>query len=226
MQFCEIACSEPMEGSLRWTMQIITDECIRLEVVEFVECMADNTVCDGMKKTKSNRFSKKWCIPEANAEYAAKMEDVLDVYQRPYDPLHPVVCISETNKQLLKEICLPAGQPEKRGSKYEQNGVVNVFMIFEPLAGKRETIVTETRSAIDFANVLKYTSDVMYPDAEKIILVTDNQNTHSTVSLYKAFTPEKVCRIVNHFEWHYIPKGASWLNNGGDRNWYYASPGS
>jgi len=90
--------------------------------------------------------------------------------------------------------------------------VANIFMIAEPLAGKRETIVNETRNAIDFAHVLKHTSDVMYPHAEKIILVTDNLNIHETASLYKAFPPEEAHRIANRFEWHYTPKHGSWLN--------------
>ena len=142
------------------------------------------------------------------------MEDVLDVYQRPYDPLNPVVCIDETNKQLIKETRIPCapGQPEKVDSEYERNGVADVFMIFEPLAGKRETIITETRTAIDFAHVLKFTSDIMYPFAEKITLITDNLNTHSTASLYKAFSPEEAHQIANRFEWHYTPKHGSWLD--------------
>lgn len=142
------------------------------------------------------------------------MEDVLDVYQRPYDPLCPVVCIDETNKQLIKETRIPCkpGEIEKVDSVYERNGVVDVFMIFEPLAGKREVKVTDTRTAVDFANVLKYTSDVLYPHAEKIVLVTDNLNTHSTASLYKAFQPEEANRLAKRFEWHYTPKHGSWLD--------------
>jgi len=142
------------------------------------------------------------------------MEDVLDVYQRPYDPLNPVVCIDETNKQLVIETRMPCepGQPEKVDYEYERNGVANVFMISEPLAGKRETLINETRKAIDFANVLKYTSDVMYPHAEKIVIVTDNLNIHETASLYKTFPPEEAHRIANRFEWHYTPKHGSWLN--------------
>ena len=96
--------------------------------------------------------------------------------------------------------------------EYERNGVANVFMISEPLAGRRETIVNETRNAIDFAHVLKYTSDVMCPHAEKIVMLTDNLNTHETASLYKAFPPEEAHRLANRFEWHYTPKHASWLN--------------
>jgi hypothetical protein len=94
----------------------------------------------------------------------------------------------------------------------ERNGVADVFMIFEPLAGKRETIVSETRTAVDFADVLKFTADKMYPFAEKIVLVTDNLNTHSPASLYKAFPPEEARRLTERFEWHYTPKHGSWLD--------------
>jgi hypothetical protein len=142
------------------------------------------------------------------------MEDVLDVYQRPYNPLRPVVCIDEANKQLIKQIRIPCapGQPEIVDYEYERNGVADVFMIFEPLAGKRGTIVTKTRTAIDFANTLKHVSDIMYPDAEIIVLLNDNLNTHGAASLYKAFPPEEAHRLANRFEWHYTPKHASWLN--------------
>jgi hypothetical protein len=142
------------------------------------------------------------------------MEDILDVYQRSYDPLKPVVCIDETNKQLIKQTRIPCapGQPEIVDYEYERNGVADVFMIFEPLAGKRDTIVTTTRTAIDFANALKHTSDILYPHAEKIILVNDNLNTHGPSSLYKAFPPEEAHRIATRFEWHYTPKHASWLD--------------
>ena len=142
------------------------------------------------------------------------MEDVLDVYQRPYDPLLPVVCIDETNKQLVIETRTPCepGQVEKVDYEYERNGVANIFMISEPLAGKRETVVNETRTAIDFAHVLKHISDVMYPHVEKIVVVTDNLNIHEIASLYKAFTPEEAHRIANRIEWHYTPKHGSWLN--------------
>ena len=120
-----------------------------------------------------------------------KTEDVPEVYQRPYDPLRPVVCIDETNKQLLKEtrVACEPGQPEKVDSVYVRNGVADVFMISEPLAGRRETVVTQSRTALDFAEFLRHTSDTLYRKAEKIILVTDNLNTHSWASLYKAFPP-------------------------------------
>lgn len=157
---------------------------------------------------------KEWCIPQADAEFVAKMEDILEVYQRPYDPLCPVVCIDETNKQLIQETRIPCepGQPEKVDSVYVRNGVADVFMIAEPLAGRRETVVSRTRTALDFAGILRYTSDTLYPRAEKIVLVTDNLNTHSPVSLYKAFIPEEARRLAERFEWHYTPKHGSWLD--------------
>ena len=142
------------------------------------------------------------------------MEDVLEVYQRPYDSLCPVVCIDEMNRQLVEETRVPcqAGQPEKVDSEYVRKGVMDVFMIAEPLAGKRDTVVTHRRTAIDFAHVLQHTSDVLYPQAEKIVLITDNLNTHTAASLYKAFSPEEARRLTQRFEWHYTPKHGSWLN--------------
>ena len=142
------------------------------------------------------------------------MEDVLEVYQRPFDPLQPVVCIDEMNRQLVEETRIPCkeGQAEKVDSEYVRKGVMDVFMIAEPLAGKRDTVITQTRTAIDFAHVLKHTSDVLYPQAEKIILVTDNLNTHTSASLYKAFAPEEARRLAERFEWHYTPKHGSWLD--------------
>ena len=109
------------------------------------------------------------------------MEDVLEVYQRPYDPLRPVVCMDEMNRQLVEETRIPckARQLEKVDSEYVRKGVMDVFMIAEPLAGKRDTVVTYRRTAVDFAHVLLHTSDVLYPQAEKIVLVTDNLNTHT-----------------------------------------------
>ena len=157
---------------------------------------------------------EEWCIPEVSAEFVAKMKDVLAVYERPYDPLRPVVCIDEMNRQLVEERRIPceSGQPERVDSEYVRKGVMDVFMIAEPLAGKRDTVVTEKRTAVDFAHILRRTSDVLYPQAEKIVLVTDNLNTHTTASLYKAFPPEEARRLAERFEWHYTPKHGSWLD--------------
>lgn len=144
------------------------------------------------------------------------MEDVLSVYLRPYDPKCPVVCIDESSKQQIQEVIerLPMrpGESIKFDSEYKRNGVSNLFMIFEPLGGKRHVKVTDRRTAIDFAYCLEDLVDVHYPEADKIILIMDNLNTHAEASLYKAFAPEKAFRIAQKLEIHYTPKHGSWLN--------------
>lgn len=159
---------------------------------------------------------KEWCIPKAGAEFVAAMEDVLDVYQRPYNPLYPVVCLDEANRQLIEETrpSLPVkpGEIKKVDYEYRRNGVVDLFMIFEPLAGQRHVVVTDTRKRIDFAHCVKLLVDEYYPDCEKIVLVMDNLNTHSIASLYTAFVPAEARRLAEKLEIHYTPKHASWLN--------------
>jgi hypothetical protein len=144
------------------------------------------------------------------------MEDVLEVYTRPYDPRRPQVCIDETSKQLVAETRAPLpaapGQPERVDYEYERKGTANLFMVFEPLAGQRWVTVTERRTAVDFAHLLREVSDVQYPHAEKIVLVMDNLNTHKLASLYEAFTPAEARRLMERFELHYTPKHGSWLN--------------
>lgn len=144
------------------------------------------------------------------------MEDVLEVYKRPYDPSHPVVCMDESSKQQTKEVHKPIsakpGSEEKFDTQYERNGVSNLFMFFEPLAGKRDVIVTDTRTAVDWAHQIRELVDARYPQAEKITLVMDNLNTHVGASLYKAFEPEEARRILDKLEIHYTPKHGSWLN--------------
>jgi hypothetical protein len=144
------------------------------------------------------------------------MEDVLDVYERPYDPRHPQVCIDEASKQLVGEVRdpLPAtpGHPAREDYEYERKGVANLFMVTEPLRGWRQVTVTDQRTSQDFAQVLKDLVDVQYPDAELIELVVDNLNTHTPAALYATFAPEEAHRIAAKLEWHYTPIHGSWLN--------------
>ena len=144
------------------------------------------------------------------------MEDVLEVYKLPYDEKRPVVCLDETNRQLIEETRTPRpvrpGQAAVYDYEYARNGVANLFMMFEPLAHRREVAVTERRTAQDFAHCLRDMADTQYPDAEKIIVVMDNLNTHSLSSLYAAFEPDKARRLCERFEIHYTPKHGSWLN--------------
>jgi len=162
-------------------------------------------------------LSKQWCIPpKANAEFVWKMEDVLEVYKRPYDPKRPVVCLDETSKQLIGEVRTPVpaapGQVAHYDCEYVRNGVANLFMLFEPLAGQRDVEVTDRRTKKDYAQCLGKLSDQMYPDAEVIVLVQDNLNTHSPASLYEAFAPAEAKRLAERFEFHYTPKHGSWLD--------------
>jgi hypothetical protein len=144
------------------------------------------------------------------------MEDVLSVYRRPYDPKRPVVCMDESSKQLVQEIrqSLPAkpGSEEKYDCEYKRNGTSNIFVFTEPLRGKRYFDVTDRRTKIDWAWQIKKLLDVHYPDAEKVVLVMDNLNTHSGASLYSAFEPEEALRLLDRLEIHYTPKHGSWLN--------------
>jgi hypothetical protein len=144
------------------------------------------------------------------------MEDVLEVYHRPYDPRRPQVCMDEQPVQLIKEKRTPIpaseGQPARYDSEYERNGTAANFMFTEPLSGWRKVKVRKQRTAVDWAQEMKELLDVDYPDAEKVILVCDNLNTHKPASFYEAFPPQEARRLVNRLEIHYTPKHGSWLN--------------
>ncbi len=144
------------------------------------------------------------------------MEDVLDVYKRLYDLKFSQVCFDETNRQLIAETrkTIPAkpGQPKRKDYEYRRNGVVNLFMMFEPLKARRHVKVTDQRTRKDFAECIRDLVDIHYPEAEKIVLVLDNLNTHSTGSLYEAFEPAEARRLAEKLEVHYTPKHGSWLN--------------
>jgi hypothetical protein len=144
------------------------------------------------------------------------MEDVLAVYARPYDAARPVVCVDEGGKQLIGEVREPLpvrpGSAAKQDYEYERGGMANLFMAFEPLAGRRQVAVTERKTAVEFAYLLRRLSDAWYPQAELIRLVCDNLNTHTPGVLYEAFAPAEARRLAERFEWHYTPKHGSWLN--------------
>jgi hypothetical protein len=144
------------------------------------------------------------------------MEDVLDVYCRPYDARFPVVCVDETSKQLLGEVRCPlpmeAGKPERFDAHYQRHGVCNLFLCCEPLRGRRHVKVTARRTKLDFAELIRELVDVHYPEADKIVLVMDNLNTHTPGSLYDAFEPAEAKRLCDRLEIHHTPKHGSWLN--------------
>jgi transposase len=144
------------------------------------------------------------------------MEDVLEVYHRPYDERRPLVCIDEVPVQLVGETRTPLparpGEPERYDYEYVRNGTANLFMVFEPLLGWRAAQVTERRTAKDFAEVLRWLVEEVHGEARKVALVTDNLNTHGPGCLYEAFEPARARRIAEKLEWHYTPKHGSWLN--------------
>ena len=144
------------------------------------------------------------------------MEDVLEVYARPRNPERPVVCLDETSKQLIAETRTPQptapGLPARLDYEYVRNGTANLFMMYAPLEGWRHVKVTDHRTAVDYAHALKDLADAHFSDAERIVLVQDNLNTHCPASLYEAFPAAEARRLVERFEWHYTPKHGSWLD--------------
>jgi transposase len=162
-------------------------------------------------------LKEQWCIPaQANAAFVCQMEDVLEVYKLPYDAQRPVICMDEMPKQLLAEIrepttCQP-GTPARQDYQYKRNGVADLFMLFEPLTGKRFVEVTEKRRRIEWATVMKHVAEDLYSQAEKIVVVLDNLNTHTPSAFYETFEPQEARRLVERFEFHFTPKHGSWLN--------------
>ena len=172
----------------------------------------------GFKKNALKpHLSKYWKIPpDSSATFVACMEDVLDVYHAPYDPQFPLICMDESNKQLVGEVHAPLPPAPGHGQiidhEYVRNGVAEIFLEVEPLTGRRHLDITEHRTRKDWAAFIKGMLDERYPQATKVRLVMDNLNTHSTASLYEAFEPQEAWRLARRLEIHYTPKHGSWLN--------------
>ncbi|MGV0028999.1 IS630 family transposase [Phormidesmis priestleyi] len=210
-----LTCSDAPIGRVRWRLRLLAERMVELGHVEQI---SQETIRKTLKKNQLKPWLKEcWVIaPEANAEFVALMEDVLEVYHRPYDPNYPVVCFDESNKQQVKETRMPIamepGQPERYDCKYERNGVSNLFRVFEPLAAQRQVAVTDQRTALDYPAQMQQLVEVHYPDALKIGVVQDQPNTHRVASLSKAFPPAEARRILDKLEFHFTPKHGSWLN--------------
>jgi hypothetical protein len=162
-------------------------------------------------------LTQRWCIPpEQDAEFCWRMEDVLGVYARPYDPRRPQLCLDETSRQLLAEVTAPLpaapGRPARQDYEYVRQGVCNVFLVCEPLRGWRHVTMSERRTRIDWAHCIRELVDLHYPDTDVIVLVQDNLNTHTPASLYAAFPAAEAKRLADKLELHYTPKHGSWLN--------------
>jgi len=160
---------------------------------------------------------KGWVIPpEGSARFVWRMEEVLDLYEEPYDPKRPVVCFDERPCQLLGEVREPlavgAGVPERRDHEYRRRGTAHLFVAFEPLTGWRDVEVRERRRGREFAEEARYLAEEVYADAEKIRLVVDNLNVHTPASFYERFPPEQAHRLAKRIEFCYTPVHGSWLN--------------
>ena len=210
-----VACGDPPAGCARWTLRLLADRLVELEVIESV---SHETVRQTLLTNQIKPWLKRpWCIaPAASADFGCRMEDALEVYQRPFHPRRPVVCLDETTRQLVRETRPPgpsaAGRPVRYDYEYERQGVASLFMRGSPLSGWREVSVRESKTRTDYAQCLRALAEAHFPQAEKIVLVQDSLNTHAAASLYEAFEPVAARRLLERFEFHCTPKHGSWLN--------------
>jgi transposase len=209
-----VACSKPPEGRSRWTLQLLADEMVRLTVHDSV---SDETIRRRLGELQLKPWQEKmWCIPKVDAEFVARMEDVLALYAEPPDERRPVVCFDETPRQLIGEERVPVrAEPGKRRRfdyEYVRNGTANVFMFVDVNRPWRHAKVTDQRTCIDFAECMRDLVDEHYPDADRIRVVLDNLSAHSSAALYQRFAPAEARRILSRLEFHFTPKHASWLN--------------
>ena len=209
-----VACSAPPAGRARWTLELLAGEVVRLTTHE---TLSGATVGRRLAEMKLKPWREKmWCIPTVNAEYVARMEDVLDLYAEPPDPRRPVVCFDETPRQLIGEARVPIqaqpGRPRRVDYEYVRHGTANVFLFVDVHRPWRHAKVTDQRTGLDFAACMRDLVDEHYPTAERIRVVLDNLSTHSAAALYQAFEPAEARRILRRLEFHFTPKHASWLN--------------
>jgi transposase len=209
-----VACSDPPSGRSNWTLQLLADEMVRLTVHDRI---SDETVRRRLAEVDLKPWQKKmWCVPKLDAEYVARMEDVLTLYAGPADPERPIVCFDETPRQLIGEARVPIraapGRRARFDYEYVRNGTANVFMFVDIHRPWRHAKVTSQRACADFAECMRDLVDVHYPKAERIRVVLDNLSTHTQSALYQTFEPAEARRILNRLEFHFTPKHASWLN--------------
>jgi transposase len=208
------ACSSPPEGRARWTLELLAGAMV--ELTEH-ESLSRETVRRRLAEKELKPWRKDmWCIPKVDAEYVARMEDVLDLYGEEPDPNRPVVCFDESPTQLIGEARQPIpaapGRPQRFDYEYRRNGTVNLFVFLDAHRPWRRVKVTDRRAADDFALCMRELVDVDFPQAERIRVVLDNLSTHTPAALYAALPPHEARRVLRRIEFHYTPKHASWLN--------------
>lgn len=209
-----VACSDPPSGRARWTLELLADQMVRLTPHEH---LGKETVRRRLHDKQLKPWQHKmWCIPKVDADFVARMEDVVELYTQPTDEKHPVVCFDESPVQLIGETRTPQpaepGKPARLDHEYKRNGTANLFVTVDVHRSWRHVKVTEHRTCVDFAHCMQELVDVHYPEADKIRVVLDNLSTHTAGALYQAFAPEQARRILRRLEFHYVPKHASWLN--------------
>src|SRR5215831_13687574 len=208
------ACSNPPEGRARWTLDLLAGEMVRLTAHD---SLSGDTVRRRLAENDLKPWRKDmWCIPQVDAEYVARMEDVLDLYAEAPDPKRPVVCFDESPTQLIGEVRQPIpaepGQIERYDCEYKRNGTANLFIFLDAHRSWRKVKVTDSRAAVDFAACMRELTDLHFPQAERIRVVLDNLSTHTAGALYQAFPACEARRVLQRLEFHYVPKHASWLN--------------
>ena len=208
------ACSNPPEGYARWTLDLLAGEMVRLTEHD---SLSGDTVGRRLAENEIKPWRKDmWCIPQVDAEYVARMEDVLDLYAEAPDPKRPVVCFDESPTQLIGEVRQPIpaepGQIERYDCEYKRNGTANLFVFLDVHWSWRKVKVTDSRAAVDFAACMRDLTDLHFPQAERIRVVLDNLSTHTAGALYQAFPACEARRVLQRLEFHYVPKHASWLN--------------
>ena len=208
------ACSNPPAGRARWTLELLAGELVRL--TEHAS-LSRETVRRRLAENDLKPWRKDmWCIPRVDAEYVARMEDVLDLYAEAPDPNRPVVCFDKSPIQLIGEVRRPIppepGKIERYDYEYRRNGTANLFVFLDANRPWRKVKVTERRTAADFAVCMRELTDLHYPKAERIRVVLDNLSTHSAGALYQTFSADEARRLLRRLKFHYVPKHASWLN--------------
>ena len=208
------ACSSPPEGRARWTLDLLAGAMVRLTEHDSI---SRDTVRRRLAENEIKPWRKDmWCIPHVDAEYVARMEDVLDLYAEAPDPKRPVVCFDESPTQLIGEVRQPIpaepGQIERYDCEYKRNGTANLFVFLDAQRPWRKVKVTDSRAAVDFAACMRELTDLHFSQAERIRVVMDNLSTHSAGALYQAFPACEARRVLQRLEFHYVPKHASWLN--------------
>jgi transposase len=209
-----LACASPPAGRAKWTLDLLADEMVRLTPHEHI---SRDTIGRRLDENDLKPWQRKmWCIPKVDAEYVARMEDVLELYTTTPASGTAVVCFDETPRQLIGEARVPVptepGRPARVDYEYRRNGTANVFMFLDAHAPWRHAKVTERRAAIDFAECMRDLVDTHYPTCRLIKVVLDNLSTHTPAALYEAFPPDEARRILRRLEFHFTPKHASWLN--------------